>query len=196
MFHLVWDNMNKITTNFHGSNVVNRTGEIIIQEVKLGFDVSNYGRTLPIYKRSQTRSLKGDTAETPAPIHIYSRVGPKFPKGALFTLPFLNSKVYSKCIQEYHVWSLARVMGSSGEKQLVPGFGGFISATGVKPTRKSTTDYFTHINQPFTEVSVIRELLRRSEDATMEVGQAYVLNTFDLGGCMKALPLIWKFPDE
>ena len=30
----------------------------------------------------------------------------------------------------------------------------------------------------------------------MEVGQAYVLNTFDLGGCMKALPLIWKFPEE
>ena len=30
----------------------------------------------------------------------------------------------------------------------------------------------------------------------MEVGQGYVLNTFDLGGCMKALPLIWKFPEE
>ena len=32
----------------------------------------------------------------------------------------------------------------------------------------------------------------------MEVGLAYhyVLNTFDLDGCMKALRLIWKFPDE
>ena len=30
----------------------------------------------------------------------------------------------------------------------------------------------------------------------MEVGQEYVLNTFDLGGCMKVLPFIWKFPDE
>ena len=87
-------------------------------------------------------------------------------------------------------------MGSSGEKQLFPGFGGFISATGVKPTRKSTIDYFTPINQPFTELSLIKELLRRSEEATMEVGQAYVLHIFDLGGCMKALPLIWKFPDE
>ena len=113
----------------------------------------------------------------------------------MFTPPTVNSKVYSKCIQEYHVWSLALVVGSGGKKQLVPGFGGFISATGVKSTRTSTID-FTPINQPFTEASVIRELLRRSEDATMEVGQAYVLNTFDLGGCMKALPLIWKFPDE
>ena len=87
-------------------------------------------------------------------------------------------------------------MGSSGKKQLVPRFGGFISATGVKPTQKSTIDYFIPINHPFTEVSVIKERLRRSADATREVGQAYVLNTFDLGRCMKALPLIWKFPDE
>jgi len=193
VFHLEWDNMNKI--NIHGSNVVNSTGGIMIQEVKPGFNVSNKDQTLPVYKRSATRSLKVDTPETLAPIHIYSRVGPKFPKGAVFTPPTVHSEVYLKCIQEYQVWSLARVVGSSGEKQLMPGFGGFISATGVKPTQKTTIDYFTPINQPFTEVSVIKELLRRSEDATMEVGQAYVLNTFDLGGCMKALPLIWKFPD-
>ena len=87
-------------------------------------------------------------------------------------------------------------MGSSREQQLVPGFGGFISATGVKPNRKSTIDYFTPINEPFTEFSVMKELLRRSEEATNEVGQAYVLNTFDLAGCMKALPLIWKFPEQ
>ena len=74
VFHLEWDNMNKITTNIHGSNVVNSTGGIMIQEVKPGFGVSNKDRTLPIYKRSTTRSLKVDTPETLAPIHIYSRV--------------------------------------------------------------------------------------------------------------------------
>ena len=57
-------------------------------------------------------------------------------------------------------------------------------------------DYFTPIHQPFTEYSTIKELLKRSEDATVEVGQEYVLNTFDLGGCMKALPFIWKFPED
>lgn len=87
-------------------------------------------------------------------------------------------------------------MGSCGNRQVVPGFGGFVSATGTAPERKSTIEYFTPINQPFTEYSVIKELLKRSEDATREVGQEYVLNTFDLGGCMKALPLIWKFPTE
>lgn len=196
VFHVEWDNMNKITTNIHGSNVVNSAGGIMIQEVKPGFDATNQDRTLPIYKRNKMRSLKVDTPETLAPVHIYSRVGPKFPEGAVFTPPIENNEVYSKCIQEYHVWSLARVVGSSGEKQLVPGFGGFISVTGTKPSRKSTIDYFTPINQPFTEYSVIKELLKKSEDATQEVGQEYVLSTFDLGGCMKALPLIWKFPDE
>ena len=168
----------------------------MIQEVKPGFAVSNKERTLPIYKRNTTRSLNVDAPETLAPLHIYNRVGPKFPEGAAFTPPAINIGVFSKCVQECQIWSLARVVGSSGEKQLVPGFGGFISATGVKPNRKSTIDYFTPINEPFTEFSVIKELLRRSEEATNEVGQAYVLNTFDLGGCMKALPLIWKFPEQ
>ena len=95
--------MNKITTNIHGSNVVNSTSGIMIQEVKSGFDVSNKDRTLPLYKRSATRSLKVDTLETLTPIHIYSRVGPKFSKGAVFSPPTVDSEVYLKCAQEYHV---------------------------------------------------------------------------------------------
>ena len=38
VFHLEWDNLNKITTNIHGSNVVNSTGGIMIREVKSGFE--------------------------------------------------------------------------------------------------------------------------------------------------------------
>lgn len=86
-------------------------------------------------------------------------------------------------------------MIGSGEKQRILGFGGFVSAIGIRPPRKSI-DYFTPINQPFTDYAVIEELLRRSEEATIEVGQEYVLNTFDLGGCMKALPVIWKYPER
>ena len=104
VFHFEWDNMKKITTNIHGSNVVNSTGGFMIQEVKPGFDVSNKDRTLPVYKRSATCSLKVDTPETLALIHIYSRVGPKIPKGAVFSPPIVHSEVYLKCIQEYHVW--------------------------------------------------------------------------------------------
>ncbi|KAI4816802.1 hypothetical protein KUCAC02_009108 [Chaenocephalus aceratus] len=34
VFHSEWDNLNRITTNVHGSDVVNSTGGIMIQEVK------------------------------------------------------------------------------------------------------------------------------------------------------------------
>ena len=78
---------------------------------------------------------------------------------------------------------------------MVPGYGGFISATGTAPEIKSTIEYFTPIN-PFTDYAVVRELLKRSEEATDAVGQDYVMNCFDLGGCMKALPIIWKYPDQ
>ena len=158
--------------------------------------IPNQDRTLPIYKRSNTRSLNVDTTETLIPVHIYSRFGAKFPERTVFTPPAINSEVYSKCIHEYRVWLFARVVGGSGEKQVVPWFGGFISATGAKPFRKSIIDNFTPINQRVTDYSIIKELLKQSEDGTMEVGQEYVFNPFDLGGCMKALPLIWKFPDE
>ena len=46
----------------------------------------------------------------------------------------------------------------------------------TSPPEKSTIDCFTPTKQPFTEFSVINELLRRSEEAAKEVGQAYLLN--------------------
>ena len=51
------------------------------------------------------------------------------------------------------------------------------------------------INQSQT-AQFVRELLKRSEDATAKVGQRWVINTFDLGVCMKALPIIWRWPNE
>ena len=116
VFHLEWDNMNKITTNIHGCNVVNSTGGIMIQEVKPGFSTTNQDRTLPLYERNKNRSIKVDAPETLAPVHIYTRVGPRFPQGAVFTPPEENSEVFSKCIQEYLVWLFVRVVGSSGQK--------------------------------------------------------------------------------
>ena len=66
VFHLEWDNMNKITTTTHGSNVVNSAGGIMIQEVKPGFDANNKDFTLP---NGQTEhdtlpEQKVDTPET------------------------------------------------------------------------------------------------------------------------------------
>ena len=59
VYHMEWDNLNVLTTSIHGSNVVNSTGGIMIQEIKPGADVDNMipKRCLPLYKRKNTRSL-------------------------------------------------------------------------------------------------------------------------------------------
>ena len=79
VFHLEWDNLNKITANIHGSNMENSTGGIMIQEVKHRFD-TNQDRTLPIYKRN-TRFLKVDTPETWPLCTPIVELGPNFLRG-------------------------------------------------------------------------------------------------------------------
>ena len=105
VFHFDWDNMNKITTNIHGSNVVNSTAGIMIQEVKSGFSATD-DRVLPVYKRETKRSLKVDIPETLAPVHIYNRTGPKLPEGATFTPPPENNVEFSRALREYEIWLL------------------------------------------------------------------------------------------
>ena len=100
----------------------------MIQEVKPGFHASSSNRTLPVIELNKDRSTSVGIPETLPPLHIFHRVGPKFPDETIFTSPEANKEVYSKCIEEYRVWVFARVAGSSGQRQIVPSFGGFISA--------------------------------------------------------------------
>ena len=80
-----------------------------------------------------------------------------------------------------------RVISSYG-KQEVPGIAGFISLTGTAPKRLTKIDYYVPIHQPIT--LNVDELLKRSGAAAEEVGQTYTINTFGLGVCMTALPLV------
>ena len=70
VFHSEWDNLNKITTNIHGSNVVNSAGGIMIQET-VSDTLPCSERTISLYERSKTRSLKINTAGTLPPVTIY-----------------------------------------------------------------------------------------------------------------------------
>ena len=42
----------------------------------------------------------------------------------------------------------------------------------------------------------MRECLLVAEEATKEIGQNYTITTFDMGVCMKAIPLIWQNPER
>ena len=67
---------------------------------------------------------------------------------------------------------------------------------GSLPQKKTVIDYYEPVHFPITQYETVEELLKRSEEATEAVGQKYVINTFDLGVCMKALPLVWKYPEQ
>ena len=56
------------------------------------------------------------------------------------------------------------------------------------PERKTTIDYHKTIHQPITQYETVPR--------TIAAVRGSHKNTFDLGFCMKALPLIWTFPDE
>ena len=85
---------------------------------------------------------------------------------------------------------------SSCGKQEIPEIGGFISLIGVVPKQKTTIEYYEPIHFPITNYETVEELLKRSEEASNAVEQKYVINTFDLGVCLKELPLVWKDPQK
>ena len=139
-------------------------------------------------------SLLIDTPMSLPALYIYNRTGPTMPGGSTFTPQIDNDAEWEKAMKEY-LWVRCRMIGSSG-KQPMPAFGGFISATGKTPDKKSTIVYYPPINGPITAYNTVAELLKRSAEATAEVGQKYTIVTFDLGVCMKALPLIWTFSEQ
>ena len=76
------------------------------------------------------------------------------------------------------------------------GIGGFISLIESLPQKEIIIYYYEPVHFLITQYENLEEVLKRSEEATKTVGQEYVINTFDLGVCMKALPLEWKYPDQ
>ena len=92
------------------------------------------------------------------------------------------------------IWMLSRVL--KREQQQLPGVSGFVSVTEYMPKKLTTIGYFPMINHPITDNTTVQECLRVSEEATREVGQLYVITTFDLGVCMKAFPMVSGSPER
>ena len=105
VFHTEWDNLNRVTTNVTGSNVVNATGGMMFQEVEEGYTPGTE-RVLPQFSRKDTKNHKPDVPETLAPKTLYNKVGPKFPENAVFDSP--DDTVYKESLLEYYVWLFSR----------------------------------------------------------------------------------------
>ena len=165
----------------------------MIQKVKPGFDVSKKDQTLPIYNRAQHAPWKLICLRHWLLSTSTVKLGMNFLRALcslhpLYTAKFTQSA--SKSIKSDH---LHRWWGVAERSNLYQGLVALSQVLASRPLKSQPLTISLPSNQSFTEVSGIKELLRQWEDATMEVCQVYVLNTFDLRGCMIALPLIWKF---
>ena len=67
-------------------------------------------------------------------------------------------------VNKYLLWMYIRM--KEQENQHVPGWSGFVSQTGVVPTKLTRIDYYPVINQPITDYKTVKECLRYAEEAT------------------------------
>ena len=112
-----WDNLNKITTKVHGSNVVNRTTRTMIQEVRPEFaNGASTSQTLPLSKREKSSSLKVDFPAILPPVYAYDCAGPAFPTNVSFASP--SPSVHEKYNSEHCVWLFSRILGGHARLSL------------------------------------------------------------------------------
>ncbi|KAL5013682.1 hypothetical protein ScPMuIL_007952 [Solemya velum] len=188
IFHSEFDNYDQLVNTLTGVGSIHTAHGIMIQEV-LTEDNGGTVHDVPSIPRSRERSLKMSVQEELPDCYVGQRKSPSY---SVTNRVYPGSEGSLKLAKEKSIlWLLIRIY-SSAANQEVPGWTGFLSVTGSKPTKLTTVDYYPVINHPITEYRTVQECLRYAEKATTEVEQEYVVTTFDLGVCMKALPLIWN----
>ena len=195
IFHSEFDNFDQLVNTMSGTDSVHTAHGIMLQEV-LSDHPDEHGGSVPIVPsqpRTKERTLNLPAQQELPGCYVGQRKSPKNP-AVHRVLPDSEGSVIDAAEKDM-VWLFIRKdMSSVG--QIVPGWGGFVSVTGSRPMQLTTIDYYPVINRPITDYSTVQECLRVAEEATREVGQTYTINTFDLGVCMKALPLIWNDPER
>ena len=73
----------------------------------------------------------------------------------MFKSCMMNDETFNDGKRIYNLWILCRSIGGTGT-QTIPGYGGFTSLTRLPPLRKTTIEYYTPIDQPITESSVVK----------------------------------------
>jgi len=190
VFHSDFDNFDQFVNELTGAGSIHTAHGIMIQDVE-GIESGGSTPDIPSVVRSGERSLKTHQDDSLPECYVTQRRSPSY-HISRWVIPDAEEAMQESRRRSL-VWILIR-LHSCSTNQEVPSLGGFISVTGVMPSQLSTIDYYPVINHPITDHTTVQECLRYSEAATQEVGQNYVLTTFDLGVCMKAYPIVWNNP--
>ena len=188
LFHSDFDNFDQLVNNLTGSGSIHTAHGIMLQEVSPD---ENIERNIPIPEVPRdNQPLHVQQSESLPDCYVSKRDDPKYDIRQ-HTLPG-SKEASEKSLKVIILWLMNRYL--SQREQEVPSWGGFISTTSDTPLSLTTVDYYPPINHPITDYKTVQECLRYAEEATQEVGQLYTVTTFDLGVCMKAYPLTWKYP--
>lgn len=191
VFHSEFDNFDQLLNDLTGMGSIHTAHGIMLQDIQ--GDPSDCGGQrpdIPSVEKNKQRSFKLNRIDNLPDCYVTKRNSPTL-KVEQLTYPGATD-AWERSSKLYIIWVLARMFHQ--EQQAVPGWAGFMSLTGKLPNNLTTIDYYPVIPHPITEYKTVQECLKYAEDATHEVGQEYVINTFDLGVCMKAFPLIWNNP--
>ena len=189
VFHSEFDNFDQLINDVSGGGSIHTAHGIMLQETTGEIEVTS--DDTPVLERCGQRSLHLDDVTLP---DCYLTVR-KDPKLKVVKLSYAEGPpAMSMSRRRQMLWFLSRVLYQN--QQIVPGILGFISQTGQIPQKLTAIEYYPVIPKPITDYSTVQECLRYSEEATREVGQQYVITTFDLGVCMKAFPLVWNYPEK
>eukprot|EP00794_Sanderia_malayensis_P002103 gene2103-2388_t len=195
VFHSDFDNFDQFINDQSGSGSIHTAHGIMLQELEVdeSNDPGGSVPTMPSLPKSGKRSYDCSSEDDLPACYVNRRISPVMKVDQRSLPGSIDAKKYSDEINL--IWTISRLW-SSAEDQEIPGWSGFISEIGRKPARLTTIDYYPVINKPITEYSTVQECLQCSEQGTEEVGQTYVITSFDLGVCMKAYPLVWSKPDR
>ncbi len=191
VFHSEFDNFDQLVNSLTGSGSIHTAHGIMLQDFG---ECQETGGTQPEIQttvKSRKRSLTLPHSETLPDCFVTSRKSPSFDTTRLSCVE--GEDAVECTVRKNMLWILARMISGQTDQE-VPSLSGFISATGIAPTQLTTIDYYPVINHPITDYKTVQECLRYAEKATQEVGQKYVITTFDLGVCMKAYPITWNSP--
>lgn len=190
LFHSDFDNFDEYINDIGGAGSVHRSQGIMLQEIlpDTSEEIGGWQPEIPNVEKTGERSLKWRPEPSLPECSIGVRKNPVYEILDITTEE--GRKAQDRVMLKNILWVLAR-LHSSQTNQDVPGWGGYVSITGNVPARLTTIDYYPIIPYPITDIDAVAECLRYSEEGARQVGQRYVITTFDLGACMKALPLVW-----
>ena len=190
IFHSEFDNYDQLINDLTGKGSIHTAHGIMMQEASEG----THPQLAITEKPASKKRSWTDAPNEPLPdCYVTQR---KSPQMTVEGTSVEGSQAAFHLAQKKDIaWLFLRNKQSGN--QTIPGWAGFVSS-GRKPDHLTKIGYYPVIHQPITQYSTVQECLRYAEKATDEVGQnqKYVYSTYDLGVCMKAYPLLWKFPER